>query len=244
MKMKLLTKIMTGERTEWIRILEADLQKHYTGWASSNEGVFLIKEFLLLGPSNPRRISKTALSNWLQQTTPSRCNLEESSGWKWDVDGNTLRGWALTNAWWRKILSQPPLPDLKLFDKWPNGGGIMEWSTRWKALWKGHQSARNKLWIWRLYRHAFFTKSRGAKMGVCDDTCPRCSLMEETIEHLFWGCQRTEDSWRTLAASGIFTNTSFDLSSPFLHLLDSAVSLQDARPTLFLALIVQTRASW
>ncbi|KAL3685957.1 hypothetical protein R1sor_003979 [Riccia sorocarpa] len=238
MKMKLLTKIMTGERTEWIRILEADLQKHYTGWASSNEGVFPIKEFLLLGPSNPRRISKTgrwvlkgwysarkkltfcprgaplsqglhiwklrlliemstvplnlnwrklntlfrqseirkiedlmneqgqrrilpglnrlleddvssqsditALSNWLQQTTPSRRNLEESSGWKWDVDGNTLRGWALTNAWWRKILSQPPPPDLKLFDKWPNGGGIMEWSTRWKALWKGHQSGKEQ----------------------------------------------------------------------------------------------------
>ncbi|KAL3699294.1 hypothetical protein R1sor_017316 [Riccia sorocarpa] len=124
------------------------------------------------------RRSLTSLEEWLLQTKPGEGRLENSSGWCWENDRIKTTAWTATNAQWRHLLSPMATSDPGMERKWPEGGDGVSWGNRWRSLWKGPHLERNKLWVWRILRHAFFTSARGAKMTVCESTCLRCAAEE------------------------------------------------------------------
>ncbi|KAL3692146.1 hypothetical protein R1sor_005797 [Riccia sorocarpa] len=133
----------------------------------------------------------TVMETWTGYKTLAEGPLATSSGWEWRGNNVRLKGWLAPNAIWKQLLAQNPTSDNPLYAKWPGSGLDLEWTTRWKALWRGCHSERNKIWIWRIYY--FFTGSRAAKMNVSDRICHKCGSEEESVPHLFWDCKKARD---------------------------------------------------
>ncbi|KAL3676920.1 hypothetical protein R1sor_026868 [Riccia sorocarpa] len=95
------------------------------------------------------------LERWLGQTVLTEGQLEESRGWTWMGDNGSIKSWAAPNSTWRRILAPRVDEEGWLHDKWPGSGSENEWHVRWRKLWNSPHSEKNKLWFWRLYRHAF-----------------------------------------------------------------------------------------
>ncbi|KAL3679581.1 hypothetical protein R1sor_022537 [Riccia sorocarpa] len=342
MKMRLLTRVMQREETEWISLASAILQKQAPGWNNHLEGDFSLQDFLLLGPRPTHRSARTIrwifsgwykvrhrlffsttaatlphqleiwkleilvkkskhppIVNWKKikavfrdcnirtladlldrdgrrRILPGLCRilaqkddetnrsiqqletwispiklgderLEDSPGWCWDVDNLVIRKWGATNKGWKKLLAPSPRDDSKLYNKWPGSGVQSDWKNRWSALWFGKQTERNKLWVWRLYRMAFFTASRGAKMQVCDGVCERCKQGEETATHLFWSCSKNARRWADLSQLGLINsnrNALMFTTDEFLAVLDRAIFQQQQKPSWFITTVVHTRSIW
>ncbi|KAL3684638.1 hypothetical protein R1sor_002660 [Riccia sorocarpa] len=193
------------------------------------------------------RRSLTQLEEWLLHTKPGEGRLENSSGWCWENDRIKTTAWAASNAQWRHLLSPMATPDPGMERKWPEGGSGTSWGNRWRALWKGPHLERNKLWVWRIFRHVFFTSARGAKMTVCESTCLRCGDDEEDIQHLFWSCNKVRNRWRELLNSGALGSSYSGVrveNVRLLSILDESLEKQRTNPKLLLAVITETRAIW
>ncbi|KAL3694924.1 hypothetical protein R1sor_008575 [Riccia sorocarpa] len=193
------------------------------------------------------RASFITLEAWISTVRLADTRLEDSNGWVWDSGGHPIRDWHTSNDGWRKLLASTPKDDGPLYLKWPGSGEDLEWQRRWSALWKGQNTERNKLWIWRIYRGAFFTAERGAKMAVCDGLCKRCRQDTEDVTHLFWGCRKCTKRWSDLVAMGLLGLQQLPRErniQSFLELVDKAVFNQRSHPTWFLTIVVHTRVIW
>ncbi|KAL3695737.1 hypothetical protein R1sor_009813 [Riccia sorocarpa] len=183
------------------------------------------------------------LIGWLQGTKLTRGKLQDSDGWWWcDGDAKTP-GWSAPNKTWRKILSKSHYSEDALLRKWPDGGDGTRWQIRWKQLWQGKHTERNRIWFWRILWHAFFTGERAEKMRVSDGICARCERCIESTSHLFWQCPRVRPRWNEVMEMGRLYGTG-QIYPSFLQTLDHALENQDSNPAGFLFVITHTRAIW
>lgn len=72
------------------------------------------------------------------------------------------------------------------------------WVWLWKKLWRRKIFHQDKIVIWRLLDHGFFTHRHAEVWGFNFGLCPCCSNVVETINHLFHGCTNICCSWDTL----------------------------------------------
>jgi hypothetical protein len=78
----------------------------------------------------------------------------------------------------------------------------------WTRLWSLHTIPRHKALIWRVANNALPVRSALNQRGVnCPILCPRCMIREETISHLFMGCDRAAHVWFGSNLGVKFTST-------------------------------------
>jgi hypothetical protein len=66
----------------------------------------------------------------------------------------------------------------------------------WKSIWSLHTIPRHKALLWRVANNALPVRSALSHRGIqCSILCPRCLQKEETISHLFMGCDRAAHVW-------------------------------------------------
>ncbi|KAL3696147.1 hypothetical protein R1sor_010223 [Riccia sorocarpa] len=197
----------------------------------------------LIAEDEATKRSLLNLVSWMKETSLGAFPLAQSTGWRWKDNLIPWKHWCASNQGWKRLLSPPPSFDDCLVRNWQDSGDERTWEARWKTLWSGNHTERNKVWLWRIFRNVFFTGGRGKRMGVCDGVCQRCEEDEETIPHLFWSCRKVASRWRQLLQLGVLDGGTYNQMS-LLQILDAALQKQKSNPAWFLLVISQTRACW
>lgn len=69
----------------------------------------------------------------------------------------------------------------------------------WKKVRGSQTFHHDRIIIWRVLNHRFFTNKGARLWGVNDGVCPRCKAHEETMEHMFFQCNSVHRRWATIA---------------------------------------------
>ncbi|KAL3679600.1 hypothetical protein R1sor_022556 [Riccia sorocarpa] len=115
--------------------------------------------------------------------------IHEVEGWIWDEDRTKIKWDMTTKEWISKIRKRRDFTDY-LNTKWGCQNSTRQWSVRWSKLWSAAVHHSKQAWIWRFLQRGYFTGSRGKGWNPELKTCDRCGSTEETLEHVFWQCQR------------------------------------------------------
>ncbi|KAL3675635.1 hypothetical protein R1sor_025583 [Riccia sorocarpa] len=147
------------------------------------------------------RDSESEVCQWLIGTTIVDKSLTQTQGWSWGDDGKEYSGWKHTAKFWTTLQWGQTRSFKGLSDRWQEQRDPAAWLKRWKSLWDGPTLFKQKIWIWRILNQGIFTASRAEKWKVADGVCPRCRMEKETVEHLFWECQKVRDRSEWVAAA-------------------------------------------
>ncbi|CAL1367263.1 unnamed protein product [Linum trigynum] len=68
----------------------------------------------------------------------------------------------------------------------------------WKALWRWKGPNRIKHFLWLVLHGRVFTNKERARRNITTNSnCNHCKDCEESIEHIFRGCEKAKNLWET-----------------------------------------------
>ncbi|KAL3691247.1 hypothetical protein R1sor_004898 [Riccia sorocarpa] len=163
------------------------------------------------------------LQRLLRKTITRVDKLQDSDSWRWEGSEAPWKGWKQPSKFWMNILSRKEEPE-DLSNKWDSQDATMQWSERWRAIWRSRGSYRSKIWLWRVLKQGFFTGERAERIGVSTDPCKRCNNEPETIQHLFWSCRKAKAVWDRLRCRAMEVGASFRIPESLLGTIDEALN--------------------
>lgn len=124
--------------------------------------------------------------------------LQNSNGWHWRLGQQQLDGWILTHEQWNSIITTPGLDCTHLNRRWHNNLTRGKWVSIWKKVWGSMTFHHDRVVIWRVLQHGFFTNKRALIWKVNEGNCPLCHIHTETTEHLFFECWYVRRRWAAI----------------------------------------------
>lgn len=114
-------------------------------------------------------------------------------------------GWCLTNKQWRLTLLTPRTNFEQLNRRWDVNFFANTWICLWKKLHGYRTLHQDKIVLWQILNHGFFTYRCAQTWGVNLDACPCCNNQIEMTSHLFFECRNLRRKWATIAVTLVGT---------------------------------------
>lgn len=94
-----------------------------------------------------------------------------------------------------------PLPNLDqssgnlipvLNAKWGISWSLKQWVYRFKCIWAFAPAAKFSALMWLILHKAVWTSYKAKQIGISNGLCPRCRVVDEDVEHLFFRCSHNK----------------------------------------------------
>ncbi|KAL3689303.1 hypothetical protein R1sor_015612 [Riccia sorocarpa] len=170
--------------------------------------------------------------------------LEDSPSWYWDATSSKITGWNHTTSTWRLILSSPIPDDSKLHDRWGNIATEITWTRRWKLTWTPGLPTSSNVWLWRLLRRGFFTGKKAQTFRVASGFCPRCPMIIESLEHIYWDCPSIRTRRLKIQELLEEPHSNITPAATLLQTVDGALMMKHCNIAPLLLVITECQATW